>query len=94
VTRDEILQTLQELKPVLVEKFGVKKIGLFGSYATNEHTDTSDVDLLVDMPSEFDRYYDLKDLLEQALQKEIDLGLEKSIRRFIKHKIEKEIIYV
>ncbi len=94
MTRDEILQTLQELKPVLVEKFGVKKIGLFGSYATNEHTDTSDVDLLVDMPSEFDRYYDLKDLLEQALQKEIDLGLEKSIRRFIKHKIEKEIIYV
>jgi len=94
VTRDEILRTLQELKPILIEKFGVKKIGLFGSYATNEQTESSDIDLIVDMPSEFDRYYDLKDLLQQRLQKEIDLGLEKSIRRFIKNKIQNEIIYV
>ena len=94
MTRDEILRTLQELKPILIEEFGVKKIGLFGSYATNEQTESSDIDLIVDMPSEFDRYYDLKDLLQQRLQKEIDLGLEKSIRRFIKNKIQNEIIYV
>ncbi len=94
MTKNMILDFLRENRAMLEEKFGVKKIGLFGSYAKDEQTQESDIDFIVDMPSGFDRYYDLKEFLENAFGKQIDLGLEKTIRKFIRHKIEQEIIYV
>ncbi len=71
-----------------------KKIGLFGSYAKEQQTARSDIDIIVDMPSNFDKYYDLKEFLEKELKTKIDLGLEKSIRKLIKEKIAHEVLYV
>ena len=71
-----------------------KKIGLFGSYASEQHSLQSDIDIIVDMPSNFDKYYDLKEFLEKELKTKIDLGLEKSIRKLIKEKIAHEVLYV
>ncbi|SFV61828.1 FIG188645: PAP/25A core domain:DNA polymerase, beta-like region [hydrothermal vent metagenome] len=94
MTKNSILLFLKENKQLLLEKFQVKTIGLFGSYATGkQHTD-SDIDLIVDMPSSFDRYYDLKEFLEKAFRKKVDLGLERSMRSFIKSRIKNEVIYV
>ncbi len=75
-------------------KFQVKKIGLFGSFAKEKAHSKSDIDIIVDMPSNFDLYYDLKYYLEEAFKKEVDLGLEKNIRAYIKDKIRNKIIYV
>lgn len=94
MTKSSILLFLQENKQLLSEKFQVKNIGLFGSYATGEQHKDSDIDLIVDMPSSFDRYYDLKEFLEKAFGKEVDLGVERSMRSFIKSRIENEVIYV
>ncbi len=46
------------------------------------------------MPSSFDNYYALKELLEKELGAKVDLGLEKSIRKLIKEKIAHEVLYV
>jgi len=94
VTKEYILNFLKTNKQLLNDKYNVTKIGLFGSYATDQATDLSDIDLVVSMPSEFDLYYDLKEFLEAQFKKNIDLGMEKSIRPFIKESIKKDIIYV
>lgn len=94
MTKENILSFLKENKTFLIEKFQIKHIGLFGSYAVGKENSQSDIDLIVDMPSSFDTYYDLKEFLENSFNKEVDLGLEKSMRGFIKHKIKDEIIYV
>ena len=43
-----IISKLQRLKPQLQDQFGLSNIGLFGSYARNEQTENSDIDLVVD----------------------------------------------
>ena len=47
-TREEILQVLRENKDRLVEKYGITKLDLFGSFARGDATDESDVDLCFD----------------------------------------------
>jgi len=94
MSANAILQMLQEQKHYMYDNFDVKKIGLFGSYAKGNETSESDIDIIVDMPSSFDKYYALKEFLESLFHKKVDLGLEKSIRELVKHKIANEIIYV
>ena len=47
VSRNDILNTLREIKPTLEEKYHLAEIALFGSYARNEQTENSDIDLMV-----------------------------------------------
>ena len=92
--KEDIVSFLREHKSFFKEHFCVEKIGLFGSYARGEADEKSDIDIIVEMPSDFDRYYDLKDFLEEAFDKRVDLGLQGSLRNLIKTQIEDEIIYV
>lgn len=48
-SREEILALLRRKKPELEARFGVRSMGLFGSYAIGEATEQSDVDILVDV---------------------------------------------
>jgi len=68
----EILAILQRHKNMLQEKFGVHNLAVFGSYVNHEQTQTSDIDLFVDLKPEyktFDNYMELKFFLEEHLQK-------------------------
>ena len=47
-TLEEIKKILREHKEELKRRFGVKEIGIFGSYVRNEQTEVSDIDILVD----------------------------------------------
>jgi len=94
VSRESILTFLRVHKAELKERYGVKRIALFGSYAREEESLESDIDILVDMPSSFDAFFGLKAYLEKHLQKSVDLGMEKKLRSFIKEHIKDEIIYV
>jgi len=49
MSRDEILAILRSQKSYLEEKYGVQKIGLFGSYARDEATNESDIDIYVEL---------------------------------------------
>ena len=47
MNREQVLNTLRTHKPVLAERFGVTDLALFGSFARDQATDESDVDILV-----------------------------------------------
>lgn len=45
---ERIINILKEHKEELKEKYGVKEIGVFGSYIRGEQMDESDIDILVE----------------------------------------------
>ena len=66
--RSHALQILNKVKPIIVEKFGVTKLALFGSTARVEAGDNSDVDILVsfDGPANSARYFGVQFYLEDT----------------------------
>ena len=65
IGKDEIMQKLKEIKPLLLENHKVTELALFGSYARNEQTEKSDIDIMVDVSDKsFRNYLKIIDLLE------------------------------
>lgn len=95
MTKTTILNFLNKHKEELKEKYGVKKIGLFGSYAKDTANEDSDIDIAIEAEkNDFFIREDLKEYLEKAFEKNVDLGYINSFREYYKRKVEKEIIYV
>lgn len=95
MTREEILSFLQNHKQEFHERFGVTKIGLFGSYARGDAREDSDIDLAIELEIyTADSYFGLLHYLEDSLEKKIDLGVESSFKPIFKPYIMKEITYV
>jgi len=96
MTKSLIIDFLKQNRDKLEKNFGVKKIGLFGSYARDEATPTSDIDIAVELESQnsFRSFFSLLYFLEDGLKSKIDLGIEHSIKPIAKETILKEIIYV
>ena len=93
VNKQFILKFLKDNKQQLKEDYDVKKIGLFGSFSREEENIDSDIDILVDMPSSFNKFFDLKYFLEDNFKRDVDLGMTNSMRSFIKKRIEEDIVY-
>ena len=93
MTKKEIINFLRANKEYLKKKFHVKKIGLFGSFARDEATEESDIDIVVDMAPLLGNFFALKYFLEEKLKRRVDLGRESQLRLYIKEKIKNEIIY-
>jgi len=94
LTRAEILRVLRENKPFLQQRFNVRRIGLFGSYAREEAGTHSDIDTLVEMEQvTFDNYMDLKFYLEDLFQAPVDLVLANRVKPRLRPYIEEEVIY-
>jgi len=98
-TREEIIEVLRENLPYLSSEYGVKRIGLFGSYAKEGSTQASDIDLIVefDRPIGF-RFVELADYLESLLGKKVDLLTPAGIKGIriprIAKGIEESTVYV
>ena len=89
MTGKEIMEFLQQNIDDL-NKFGVKNIALFGSYAKNQASTNSDIDFLVEFkPGEktFDKYMDLKFYLEDNLNKKVDLAIKENIKEDLETEI-------
>ena len=95
MTRQDILQVLVEHKELMQMQMGVKRIGLFGSYAREEANEGSDVDILVELESpDFEKLMDLQMFLENSLDKSIDLlRVGPHLRPAFLTDIEKEVVY-
>ena len=96
IDKKYILEFLANHKSEMQNRFGVVRIGLFGSYARDEATEKSDIDIAVEMNSEriFRSFFALEEFLEAGLEKKIDLGMEAALKPIVKSRVEKEIIYV
>ncbi|MGG7036848.1 MAG: nucleotidyltransferase family protein [Flavobacterium sp.] len=96
-TKDYILQTLKANKPKL-SKFGIRNVGLFGSYLRNEQSSESDIDLLIDFEPEketFDNYMAVYDLFEKIFKNEkIEVVTKNGLSPYIGPKILSEVQYV
>ena len=89
-----IKQTLADNRETL-RKYGVKQIGLFGSYVNGTSHTASDIDLLVELErSTFDDYMGLVLFLEDLFGKKVDLVAVKSVKSDLKPYIEKQVEYV
>ncbi|MFO7839609.1 MAG: nucleotidyltransferase family protein [Desulfosalsimonadaceae bacterium] len=92
--KEEILFFLRKHKKELVERFSVRRIGLFGSVVHGTDDGGSDVDILVelDQPT-FDHYMNLKFFLEDCLGRPVDLVLADSLKPRLKPVISSEVTY-
>ena len=71
---EEILTILDHTKPELERRFGVRRIGLYGSYAHGTQTESSDIDLIVELKEpKFDALAGLYIYMEQVLGREVDI---------------------
>lgn len=95
MTREQILDFLKQHKQEMNERFGVTKIGLFGSYARGEAREDSDIDVAIELSrNTADSYFGLLHFLEDSFDARIDLGLESNFKPLIKPYIIREIVYV
>lgn len=84
----DIEKKLQALKPVLADKYKVKNIGLFGSYAKGEQSDSSDIDILIDLQEPLGwGFFELKEYLESQLNRPVDLVTRNALKKQLKEKI-------
>jgi len=97
-TRQEILQYLKKNKKLFREKYNIIKIGIFGSYARNEQTEKSDIDIIIEMLPDteniFEKRIELKELIQKKFSKEVDVCHAKAIKPVFKDLIFNETIYV
>lgn len=96
IQRQEILNKLKLSKTEL-NKFGVVRIGLFGSVNRDESTKDSDVDILIDFNSEsetYENYINVCSFLESIFKgSKLDIVTEKGLSPFIGPYILKEVEY-
>ena len=93
--RKTIIKYLSDHKLEFEQKYGVKKIGLFGSYARKQNHKDSDIDIAVELEKP-----DLLTLVGIKQKIEEDLGMKVDIVRYrermnrtLKKRLERDIVY-
>jgi hypothetical protein len=92
-----MLAYLRENKAFFHERFGVTRMGIFGSFAQGGETIRSDIDLLVDFEKSkknIHTFLQLRRLLEKELSRRVDLGFEHSLKPIVRERIKGKVIYV
>jgi hypothetical protein len=93
--REEVLDTLSNHKEELTAKYGLSRLGIFGSTARNEATERSDIDIVVEMPPDAYQMVHMKDELEEMLLGSVDLiRYNKYLNPRLRERIDREAIYV
>ena len=96
MNRDDILTVLRTHKATLCERFGVVELALFGSFARDQASDTSDVDVLVrfDRAIHWEQYFGAQFYLEDLLGRPVDLVTEKDLRPEVRPSVKREVVDV
>ncbi len=96
--KEKINKNIEKLKPKILKvlkKYGIRKAGIFGSYADGTNKKDSDVDILVEpvkgMGLEF---VSLNFELEDKLGKKVDLVTYKGINPLLKERILKQEVRI
>lgn len=96
--RQEVLEYLKSQKADLEKKYFIRNIGLFGSFARNDQTQDSDIDIIYEVRDNknltFSQLFEIESKLQKKFNRKIELVNYKYMNPLIKYKAEKEIIYV
>ncbi|MEN9558040.1 MAG: hypothetical protein RL141_409 [Candidatus Parcubacteria bacterium] len=87
------MQTVQERATPLLARYGIKKAGLFGSFARGEEQETSDVDILVEPGSRFSLFAlaGLQHDLEEAIGRSVDVVTRGGMSPYMRDEILKDL---
>ena len=94
-TKREVFKTLSDHSAQLKD-LGVKKVGIFGSFVRGEQTPESDIDLLVQFEpakKNFDNFIHLSQLLEDLLQRRVEIVTTEALSPYIGPHILSEVEY-
>jgi uncharacterized protein len=93
LSKEDITTTLRKQYPYLAKSYGVKRIGVFGSYAKGISHERSDIDLV----AEFERpiglkFIELTEYLEKLFKRPVDVLTPAGINNIRNKRIAKEIM--
>lgn len=94
--RARVLELLTQSKPLLMERYGVTRLALFGSAARDATRPDSDIDILVafDGPATSERYFGVLFYLEDLFGCPVDLVTEKALREELRPFVEEDAVRV
>ncbi len=96
--KQKILNFLKSHQDFYSQKYGIKFIGLFGSFARDEANEKSDIDILYTIEKgkklSIFSYLKLKKQLEDYFNKKVDLVREETVKPQLKNYIHKDMHYV
>lgn len=92
-TREHVLKKLQQNRDA-ISRFGVRRLGLFGSIARGDSTPSSDLDFLVEFEHKsFDAYMELREFLEELFGCPVDLVLADTLKPRLRQSILNETLH-
>lgn len=96
MNRDDVRLILLNNKEELEKKYGITKIGFFGSYVKDQQNSQSDIDIVVELKdADLFLLSTIKDYLQNILEKDVDIiRLRKNMNEYLKERINSEAIYV
>lgn len=90
------IELLKKHEQTIRQRFHVRKIGIFGSFARHEENESSDIDVLVEFDpgfKTFDNYMELKYFIEEVSGRSVDLVTVAALKPQLKENILREVIY-
>lgn len=99
LTKEQVVELLREQSAYLASEFGIRKIGLFGSFAKGQPSDKSDIDIVVEFERPIGlRFIDLVEYLERLFGRKVDIltpaGVQGIRRKTVTKSIIESIVYV
>jgi len=95
---NEIIEILKADKDELRRRYGVKEIGVFGSYVRAEAKQESDLDILVEFDADADmgllKFVNMENHLSDILSVKVDLVMKSALKPTIGRHILEEVIYL
>ncbi len=97
--KETIIKKIKQQYPYLMAEYGVKRIGLFGSYSKNEQTKNSDIDIIAEFEKPIGlKFIEFTEYLEKVLGIKTDVLTPEGIKgitvKRIAEDIKKSVIYV
>jgi len=94
--KTEIIKIIKNNKPEIESRYGVQRLGLFGSFVKERQRKKSDVDILVTFNRDIDlfEFLDLREFLEKKLGTKVDLVMATALMPTIGKRILAEVEYV
>ena len=92
----DCIQKLQDFKSDFGTKYGILKLGIFGSVARQQNREDSDIDIVVEIEKPtLNLMYELREMLKKLFGCEVDLvRFRETLRPLFKSNIQKDVIYV